>query len=104
MVLMASALRDTGSTRQWRVIRQRILARDNYTCQYCGADNANTVDHVIPRRLGGGDDEGNLLTACSRCNYAKGGAFFERKRTPPTPHVLSNRQNTSISYDQAELF
>jgi len=93
-----SALRSTGSTSLWRKIRARVLSRDNYICQYCGGE-ADTVDHIIPRRLGGLDDDGNLLAACSRCNNAKGGQFFVRKGTPPTPHVLSNRQNRSISHD-----
>ncbi len=37
-----SALRDTGSTRHWRKIRERILRRDGYICQYCGQE-ADTV-------------------------------------------------------------
>ena len=42
-----------GSTRQWRSLRQQILARDRYTCQICGAA-AEHVDHKRPtdrRRL-----------------------------------------------------
>jgi hypothetical protein len=93
-----SALRDTGSTRHWRKIRERILRRDQYTCNYCGQE-ATTVDHVIPRRLGGLDTDDNLVASCSRCNYSKGGGFFVRKRTPPTPLLVSNPRNTSISHD-----
>jgi 5-methylcytosine-specific restriction endonuclease McrA len=94
-----SALRDSGSTRHWRKIRERILRRDGYICQYCGQE-ANTVDHVIPRKLNGLDTDDNLLAACSRCNYSKGGRFFVSKRTPPTPLSFSNPQNTSIAHDQ----
>jgi hypothetical protein len=54
LALSRSALRDSGSTRQWRKIRERILRRDGYICQYCGQE-ADTVDHVIPRRLNGLD-------------------------------------------------
>ncbi|HEX2999542.1 MAG TPA: HNH endonuclease, partial [Armatimonadota bacterium] len=33
-----------------RLSRRSILARDNYTCQYCGATGKEmTIDHVIPR-------------------------------------------------------
>jgi 5-methylcytosine-specific restriction endonuclease McrA len=99
MVLSKSALRSTGSTRQWRSIRERILRRDGFICQYCGQE-ADTVDHVIPRRLGGLDNDENLLSACYKCNLAKGGRFFVGKRTPPTSLSLSNPRNTSIPHDQ----
>jgi hypothetical protein len=36
LFLMASALKDNGSTSRWRKIRQRILERDQFTCQICG--------------------------------------------------------------------
>jgi len=98
MALSKSALRSTGSTRQWRNIRERILRRDAFVCQYC-AQEADTVDHVIPRRLGGLDSDDNLVASCKRCNLAKGGRFFVSKRTPPTPRSFSNRQNTSIGHE-----
>jgi 5-methylcytosine-specific restriction endonuclease McrA len=99
MVLSKSALRSTGSTRQWTKIRERILRRDGYICQYCGQE-ANTVDHVVPRRLGGNDVDDNLVASCRRCNLSKGGRFFVSTRTPPTPRSISNPQNTLISHDQ----
>ena len=101
LALSKSALRSTGSTRQWTKIRERILRRDGYICQYCGQE-ANTVDHVVPRRLGGNDVDDNLVASCRRCNLSKGGRFFVSKRTPPTPISFSNRQNTSIAHDQIE--
>ena len=94
-----SALRSTGSTRQWTKIKQRILRRDAFICQYCGQE-ADTVDHVIPRRLNGNDSDDNLVASCRRCNLSKGGRFFVSTRTPPTPRSFSNPQNTSISHDQ----
>jgi 5-methylcytosine-specific restriction endonuclease McrA len=101
MVLSKSALRSTGSTHRWRQIRSRILRRDQFICQYCNQE-ATTVDHVIPRRLGGLDSDDNLVASCRRCNLAKGGRFFARPATPPTPISFSNRQNTSIAHDQIE--
>jgi 5-methylcytosine-specific restriction endonuclease McrA len=95
-----SALRANGSTYRWRQIRQRVLARDNYLCYYCGS-HANTVDHVVPRRLGGDDSLDNLLSACSKCNSRKGGRFFESAPTPPTPHGLFMPENTRIDHFQA---
>jgi hypothetical protein len=65
-----SALRSTGSTWAWRKTRKRILIRDRYTCQYCGAKGANTVDHKLPRSMGGGDEDSNLVACCSLCQNA----------------------------------
>ena len=93
-----SALRSTGSTDRWRKIRAKILQRDQYVCQYCGQD-ATTVDHIIPRSKGGNDLPDNLIAACNRCNYSKGGRFFVSRPTPPTPLLVSNPRNTSISHD-----
>ena len=96
--MSSSALRSTGSTRQWTKIKQRILRRDGFICQYCGQE-ANTVDHVIPRRLNGNDSDDNLVSSCRRCNLSKGGRFFVAQRTPPTPRSFSNPQNTSIGHE-----
>lgn len=57
-----------------KLTRREIFRRDNYTCQYCGKHQLNlTIDHVIPRHLGGKHVWTNLVTACSSCNHRKGG-------------------------------
>jgi 5-methylcytosine-specific restriction endonuclease McrA len=57
-----------------RLNRREIFRRDHYTCQYCGQKKPNlTLDHVIPRRLGGEHTWENLVTACAACNHHKGG-------------------------------
>jgi hypothetical protein len=55
---------------------------------------------LIPRKLNGLDTMDNLVAACSKCNYSKGGRFFVSAKTPPTPMLVSNPQNTSIAHDQ----
>jgi 5-methylcytosine-specific restriction endonuclease McrA len=55
----------------WKRLRQQILARDLWICAYCGAD-ATEVDHVLPVKHGGSDDESNLTASCVRCNRSKG--------------------------------
>lgn len=56
--------------------RARILDRDAWTCQYCGArlhtNDEATIDHIIPVSLGGGHDDTNLRAACKPCNLTKG--------------------------------
>ena len=37
--------------------KKNILRRDSYTCQYCARRGERlTVDHIVPRSRGGGDD------------------------------------------------
>ncbi len=70
--------------------RQEIFRRDEYTCQYCGQRVAHpTIDHVVPKRLGGQDTWDNLVTACAKCNARKGGRTLEEAHMhllrPPGP-------------------
>lgn len=55
-------------------LRFEVLRRDDFTCRYCGGrapDVALTVDHVVPRTLGGSDQPENLVAACQCCNSGK---------------------------------
>ena len=50
-----------------------VFIRDGYTCQYCGTNAKElTIDHVVPKRLGGGATWENLVCCCRRCNTKKG--------------------------------
>ena len=99
-----SMLKSTGSTTAWRKIREAVLIRDGYICQWCGQD-ANTVDHVIERSQGGSDSMDNLIAACNRCNYGRvgrkalNGGFFNTPRTPLTLPVPFIPENGSKSHD-----
>jgi len=54
--------------------RIEIFRRDNWRCQYCGGTSKEmTIDHVLPKRLGGQHSWTNLVTACPSCNHQKGG-------------------------------
>lgn len=55
-------------------VRFRILARDKFTCQFCGRQAPTVsleVDHLTPRSRGGTDAGHNLITACFDCNRGK---------------------------------
>lgn len=57
-----------------KLTRREIFRRDNYTCQYCGhRDTHLTIDHIIPKRLGGKHSWSNVVAACPSCNHRKGG-------------------------------
>jgi 5-methylcytosine-specific restriction endonuclease McrA len=84
-----------------RLTKREILRRDNYTCQYCGQKATYlTVDHIVPRRLGGQHSWENLVAACPYCNHRKGGRMLEQAQMrllrpplePPTSaHYLFGR-------------
>ena len=63
-------------TRQVKFNRRNIYARDENTCQYCAkrfSTTELTIDHVVPRTLGGPTSWTNVVVACTKCNSRKGG-------------------------------
>ncbi len=59
---------------QKKLTRFEVFNRDQYSCQYCGRKTKElTLDHVIPRRLGGEHSWENVVSACIPCNRRKGG-------------------------------
>ncbi len=91
---------------QWS--RKGILARDNYTCIFCGARSGDTVrghvltktdltvDHLVPRSRGGRDTWTNTACACYACNHRKGDRLPEEAgmklrwepKTPRTSYLV----------------
>jgi 5-methylcytosine-specific restriction endonuclease McrA len=79
-----------------KITRKAVLARDSWTCQYCGSQRAGlTVDHVIPRSRGGRSVWENIVAACGPCNRRKGNRLpreIEMHPTssprPPGPNVF----------------
>jgi 5-methylcytosine-specific restriction endonuclease McrA len=77
--------------------RRTIMARDHYTCQYCGTQPGKaylTVDHVLPRSRGGDTVWENVVTACGTCNRHKGNrtpqeASMELLQPPGRPRYLA---------------
>lgn len=118
MALPAVVRLVTGyAKRRVRLSRRHILARDGFTCQYCGIRPRRasglprleelTIDHVVPRvqaqhgwvclpwsgkRVRVTSWE-NVLTACAECNGRKGGrtpaeAGMTMRRTPRAPSPI----------------
>ena len=79
-----------------KLTKREVLRRDSYTCQYCGQRApVLTIDHVIPRHMGGRHSWNNLVTACPSCNHRKGGRTAEQAQMrllhPPTEPPMSAR-------------
>ena len=73
--------------------RKNVIIRDGNRCQYCGtAKGPMTVDHVVPKTMGGTDHWDNLVCACSRCNNRKG------DRTPEQAEMKLLKKPSLPSY------
>lgn len=55
------------------VLMSMIRARGVGACASCGSRSDLVLDHIIPIRWGGTNDEVNLQLLCGACNSAKGG-------------------------------
>jgi len=81
--------------------RKHVYLRDEYRCQYCRrqfSSNDLSLDHVLPRSIGGQLTWTNTVTSCHPCNGRKGdthpdrlgGIGMELTRQPrcPSAHEL----------------
>ncbi len=72
VVVRVSSIRST--TVMDKPTRMMIYYRDNFRCGYCGKtlrDHELTIDHIVPKSLGGTWSWENLVTSCVQCNRAK---------------------------------
>lgn len=65
--------------------RYRIYERDEFKCLRCEADGTTsngplTLDHIIPKFHGGGNEFENLQTLCERCNGQKGRKIIDYRK------------------------
>lgn len=62
-----------------------LFRRDQNICMYCGGRYRLSMlsrDHIIPRAQGGANKWTNVVTACKRCNHAKGNRTPEQANMP----------------------
>lgn len=65
---------------KWVFARTRLAEAQNWKCCFCGCymtevagvKNSVTVEHVVPKSMGGTDDMANLAASCYRCNKNRG--------------------------------
>ena len=103
VIRLVSYVRIPRDTHRRKITRRAVFARDNWTCQYCGARSNLTVDHVIPRSKGGGSNWDNIVASCAPCNRRKGdhlpaqaGMHPRTTPAPPSPHVFIHVASPSI--------
>lgn len=72
-IILRKSSRNVEPTVQWKVFR-----RDECRCRYCGRNDAPlTVDHLVLWEQGGPSTEENLLSACRKCNKARGNMEYD---------------------------
>jgi 5-methylcytosine-specific restriction endonuclease McrA len=106
---MSTRKGDPRLSRKYKEVRLRVLARDGYTCYYCGHEgqdgNGLTIDHVIPVSKAPelAIDESNMRIACKSCNSRKGSrnerVFLEMVRTPPVFCGILSPMQSEIHQD-----
>lgn len=79
--------------------KEQLLIRDGNKCHYCNEHfsytgwKAPTIDHKVPKALGGNDHLVNLVLACGHCNAKKANipyeVFTKKERAPETPRPLN---------------
>jgi 5-methylcytosine-specific restriction endonuclease McrA len=95
VIRLVSYVRIPRDTHRRKITRRAVFARDNWTCQYCGARSNLTVDHVVPRSKGGASSWDNIVASCAPCNRRKGNALprqvgmrLSKQPRTPSPHVF----------------
>ncbi len=53
---------------EFAVLRNQVLERDKWRCQFCGSSNNLHVHHQRSRGKGGDDHLENLITLCANCH------------------------------------
>ena len=61
----------TLTVAEWKEMR-RVT---NGTCLFCGSSLDITMEHMVPKSIGGGFTKENIVPACRRCNSARGNTF-----------------------------
>jgi 5-methylcytosine-specific restriction endonuclease McrA len=84
VIRLISFVRVPRDIHRRRITRKAVLARDGWTCQYCGTSKPSlTVDHVIPRSRGGDSVWENIVASCAPCNRKKGNRLPREVRMHP---------------------
>ena len=53
---------------EYENLRQDVLCRDGWRCQFCGSRSNLEVHHLQFRSQSGTDSEENLITLCADCH------------------------------------
>lgn len=85
----------------------RIAERDGWWCWLCGGEidpaapkdspGRGTIDHLVPRSRGGGNEPGNLRLAHKRCNVRRGSHLPELQWPKDWPMLMTVHVWTALA-------
>jgi hypothetical protein len=67
-----------------RNFRAKVLWRDNYICQHCGAKEELNAHHIVQKIDGGTDTPKNGITLCKKCHDSLHVGEWTLKKKPKT--------------------
>jgi hypothetical protein len=79
---VADPVKETGDAEGLSAKRRRkLLARDGSDCWFCGGALGTdiTLEHLVPKSRGGGNDSANLVLAHAGCNNAAANLSISEK-------------------------
>ncbi len=76
-----------------------------HRCEFCGATDNLSFDHIIPHSRGGPDNAENLVLACKSCNSSKGDRglyeWYGLTRKDELPRIVAGKY-LKLLYDLHE--
>ena len=83
-----------GDRRHLQYIRQRLIAEHGMVCGLCGkpieSESELTVDHIIPRAMGGSTTYENCQLAHKACNFRKGNKYIDPEIVENNAEITKN--------------
>ena len=80
--------------RHLQYIRQRLIAERGMVCGLCGkpieSESELTVDHIIPRAMGGSTTYENCQLAHKACNFRKGNKYIDPEIVKNNAEITKN--------------
>ena len=105
---------DKVPSKEVKFNRYNIFKRDRSQCQYCGLPFARqelTIDHVVPRSLGGRTIWSNVVCCCIKCNRQKGNKDLSltnmkliNEPVKPSWELLSNLYIKTVKFEEWKPF
>ena len=84
---------------EWQKKRSKVLL-EFPMCVQCGSKDSLEVDHIVPKALGGSDDDKNLQVLCNKCHKKKSSKDADRiSRANKIKRIESEKRRGALTFD-----